>query len=173
MILKDELNKKKLKYLNIKLSKEIGKVTYISPIPTKNDLLWSLVFKRLIFLLVLIFATYLAYDYISSPYYTHLPILKQMNDGRVVNIEVFRFFIYIIAIVFSLKRLLFLSKSIKVVGDKGIAIYIFRFSRKYSVPAVIKFQDRDFKINKFIKNELSDDFVEALTSQYTSFKHRG
>jgi len=161
---------KKLNRFNIKLPKEIGKVSYISNFPTKKEL-DNLVLYRIILFIAMAIAIYLAYNYLYIDNY-HKPIYKHMNDGRDINIEPFIFFNYLIIIFFTLKEIIFLSKNIKIVADKGVAIYTFRFSKK-NISAHIKlYKDKDFKIKNYIKTQPIDEFEEELLRQYSIWKRR-
>ncbi len=155
---------KKLSAFNIKLPREIGKVTYISDVPTKKEFN-NLVLYRIVLFIVMIISAYLAYKYLYIDNY-HKPMYKYMNSGRKINIEPFFFISYIMIFFLTLKEIIFLSKNIKVVADKGVVIYTFRFSKKYTSEHIKLYKDKDFKIGKYIKTQQLDKFEKELVEQY-------
>ena len=163
------MNKKReLQKLHIKLPHDIGKVYYVSELPTKKEI-QSLIFYRITFFIGFVLALYLMYDYLQDPF--HYPRYKQMNDGRIIDIEPNIFFIYVIVAIYTLVQFIFYSLKIYIVGNKGCVLYTFRIPKSHSMKQRL-FCDDNFKLEECMKYSDNIKYRETLSQMYDYFKIR-
>ena len=159
---------KNLKKLNIKLPYEIGKLHYISKLPTKQDFQKLVFFKIVLFILFCV-ALYMMNDYMQD--YFHQPHYKQLNDGRIVDIEPNIFIIYSIIAIYTLVKIFTHSFKLYIVGDKGCCVFSFKSKKNYSLKIKL-FSDIDFSIKKSLDEFKDNDYKKILTQMYNYFLTR-